>query len=227
MTEHSVLHTPVPAAASGQPFSTLRARSARPVRRIAGLLALAAVLLCAPALPAGETVLQIDPARTTVAYKVDTTLHTVHGTFRLKSGTMRFDPANGAAAGELVVDAASGNSGSDARDQRMQKVVLESARFSEIVFRPNRIEGKVEREGASQVVIHGVFAIHGGEHEVAVPAEVQASGGQFSVVAHFAVPYVKWGMKNPGNFLLHVNDQVEITVQTVAVPGHETSRSAP
>jgi len=49
------------------------------------------------ATPAGvsEIVLTLDPAQSKVHWTVDSTLHTVHGTFALKSGTMHFDPETG------------------------------------------------------------------------------------------------------------------------------------
>ena len=45
-------------------------------------------------------------------------------TFRLKRGSIQFDNATGAASGELVVDSASGESGSDGRDKKMHKDIL-------------------------------------------------------------------------------------------------------
>ena len=48
-----------------------------------------------------------DPARTTVEFTLGDVLHTVHGTFKLKSGTITFDSATGLASGSIVVDAAS------------------------------------------------------------------------------------------------------------------------
>ena len=86
-----------------------------------------------------------------VAFTLGDVLHTVHGTFALKRGNLRFDPETGKASGEIVVDAASGESGSAARDKRMHANILESARYPEIVFRPDRVEGKSRREGASDV----------------------------------------------------------------------------
>ena len=139
-------------------------------------------------------------------------------TFRLKRGDIRFDPATGAAGGELVVDAASGESGSDARDSRMHKNILESDRFPEIVFRPDRIDGKVVSEGQSHVQLHGIFSIHGADHEISMPVDVQASEGRYSATANFVVPYVKWGMKNPSTLFLRVSQQVDITIHTVARP---------
>jgi len=173
------------------------------------------VLLSASALLA-QTALEIDPAQSKVEFTVGSTLHTVHGSFRLKRGTVRFDPATGKASGELVVDATSGDSGNDARDRRMHKDILQSGRYPEIVFRPDRVEGKVAAEGASQVQLHGVFSIHGAEHEMTVPVDVQAAGGQYTSTAHFVVPYIQWGLKNPSTFLLRVGDKVEIAVHTSA-----------
>ena len=43
-------------------------------------------------------------------------------------------------------------------------------KYPEIVFRPDRVDGKVAAEGRSEVQVHGVFAIHGVEHEMLVPA---------------------------------------------------------
>jgi polyisoprenoid-binding protein YceI len=170
-----------------------------------------------PAHTAGSFV--IDPARTKVEFTLSDVLHTVHGTFQLTSGTLRFDPATGAASGELVVDARSGDSGSKARDKRMHANILESEKYPRIAFRPDRVEGKLATEGKSQVQLHGMFSIHGAEHEISVPAVVDADGSQYNVAATFAVPYVKWGMKNPSNLILRVGDTVEISVHTIAIAG--------
>lgn len=165
---------------------------------------------------AQAAVVHLDPARTEVEYSVSSTLHTVHGTFKLKRGDFTFDPATGKASGELVVDAASGDSGNGSRDRRMHESILESAKYPEIVFRPDRVEGKVEPAGHSQVQLHGVFALHGAEHEMMVPLAVDAASGTYRAVATFEVPYIKWGLKNPSTFILRVSDKVQITVKTVA-----------
>jgi polyisoprenoid-binding protein YceI len=180
-------------------------------------LACAAALLAADdSLPVRETVLQIDPALTRVGFTLADVLHTVHGTFALKRGTIRFDPQTGKASGELVVDAASGNSGSPARDRRMTANILETNRYPEIAFRPDRVDGQVAADGSSRVELHGIFTIHGAEHEIVLPLQVDASGGKYTASGRFSVPYVKWGMKNPSTLILRVADKVEIDVQTVA-----------
>jgi polyisoprenoid-binding protein YceI len=179
----------------------------------AGLLVCAALMSCTPAM-AQPAALQIDAAQTKVEFMVGSTLHTVHGTFALKRSTLRFDPATGNIEGEVAIDAASGQSGDGSRDKKMHQEILESAKYPEIVFRPVRLEGKLAPQGASQVKLHGMFAIHGGEHEITVPVDVQAANGKYQATAHIDVPYVQWGMKNPSTFILRVDKSVAITVRT-------------
>jgi polyisoprenoid-binding protein YceI len=162
---------------------------------------------------AAEIVLTVDPAQSSVHYTVGSSLHTVHGTFALKRGTLRLDPATGKAAGEIVVDAISGQSGNDSRDKKMHKEVLESGRFTDIVFRPDRVEGTVQPQGTSSAQLHGVCVLHGREHELTAPVRAELTSGQWKGTATFSVPYNDWGLKNPGNFLLKVDHTVSIEVQ--------------
>jgi polyisoprenoid-binding protein YceI len=160
----------------------------------------------------------IDPAQTTVEFTLGSTLHTIHGKFHLTRGDLRFDPATGQASGELTVDAGSGESGSGARDKRMNHSILESPQFPEIAFRPDRVEGAVVPQGRSQVQLHGTFLLHGQTHEMVLPLIVESHDGQYAATATFSIPYVKWGLKNPSTLFLRVNDSVDITVHTVAHP---------
>ena len=165
-----------------------------------------------------EIVLNADPATATVQFKLSATLHTVHGSFKVKHGIVRFNPATGKISGELVVDASSGASGDDSRDRRMHKEILESAKYPEIVFAPDRVDGAVAARGASQIQVHGMFRIHGADHEISIPVQVRIDNGQVSAKTNFAIPYVKWGMKNPSTFILRVGSEVEIEADTGAVP---------
>src|ERR1700687_222845 len=176
---------------------------------------------------ANEIVLIVDPARSSVHYTVTSSLHTVHGTFALKRGTLRFDPATGKAAGEIVVDAVSGQSGNDSRDKKMHKEVLESARFTDIIFRPDRVEGAVQPQGASSAQLHGVCVLHGSEHELTAPVRAELTSGQWKGTASFSVPYNDWGLKNPGNFLLKVDHMVSIEVQMAGSMQAEAASAKP
>ena len=159
-----------------------------------------------------EAVLEFLPARTTIEFTLGASFHTVHGAFNLKHGAVQFNPASGAISGEIVVDATSGHSGSDARDGRMHREILESARYPEITFRPDRIEGKVEPQGTSTIQVHGMFGIHGAEHQITLPVQVEMTQDQWTASSRFTVPYVEWGIKNPSNFMLRVSRTVEIEV---------------
>ena len=177
-------------------------------RLVSAVLALMTV--AAVTAPAQQTDLKLDPAKTSVKFTLDAALHTVHGTFQARPGTLQFDPASGKISGEILVDAKSGVTGNGMRDRKMHKDVLESERYPEISFLPDRIEGAVARQGNSSVKVHGMFRIHGVEREITVPAEVDMTADLWSATMHFTIPYAKWGLKNPSTLFLRVNDSVEI-----------------
>jgi polyisoprenoid-binding protein YceI len=175
----------------------------------------AALVMLTSAQPARAQALsvQIDSAQSKVEYSLNSTVHTVHGTFAVKNGSVHYDPASGQISGTIVVDAASGQSGNNSRDGRMHREILESAKFPEIIFSPTTVTGAVAADGISKVEVSGRFRLHGQEHDVTLPAEVKANGKNFDITAHLEIPYVKWGLKNPSNFLLHVSDTVTIEIQ--------------
>ena len=118
----------------------------------------------------------------------------------------------------MVVDATSGESGNTQRDSRMHKTVLESAKFPEVSFAPDRVEGKLEAAGTSNVRLHGVFKIHGAAHEITVPVQVTARPDQLATTLKFDVPYVAWGMKDPSVVFLRCGKSVAIEVQATSQP---------
>lgn len=173
---------------------------------VAGLLG----LCLPPEANAQQLALQCDPTESVAKFTLGDVLHVVRGAFRLKSCDLHFDPSSGKVHGEIVFDARSGQSGNGGRDRKMHKDVLESVRYPEIAFRPERVDGKVTPTGTSSVQVHGMFFIHGGEHEITAPAEVNFEAEHWRVTSHFPVPYGKWGMKNPSVLFLRVGDSVDI-----------------
>ena len=164
---------------------------------------------------AQAVVLQADAQRSEVNFTLGDVLHTVRGTFQLKRGTLRLDLASGTLTGEVVVDAKSGNSGTGMRDRKMNREVLESDHYPEIIFRPDHVDGTVTQQGKSTVRVHGIFNIHGSPHELTVPADVEMSSDRWTAILHFAVPYAKWGMRNPSTLFLKVSDSVDIDLVAV------------
>jgi polyisoprenoid-binding protein YceI len=154
-------------------------------------------------------VLQCDKDHTTAGFTLSATFHTVHGTFKLKSCELRYERSSGRITGEIAFDATSGETGNEKRDLKMKRDVLESSQFPAISFRPDRVEGTVAGSGSSTVQVHGMFSLHGTDHELTVPVEVTLEAGRWSAASHFSVPYVKWGLKNPSSAFLHVGESVE------------------
>jgi len=167
---------------------------------------------------------QLDPAQTSVKFTLGDVLHTVRGSFKLKQGTLQIEPS-GKVSGQIVVDATSGDSGNGMRDRKMHKEILESAQYPEIAFRPDRIDGALAGAGKSSVTLHGMFSIHGADHEISVPADVEQGADHWTATVHFTIPYQKWGIKNPSTLFLRVNDTVEIDLAAGGSVVRHTAKS--
>jgi polyisoprenoid-binding protein YceI len=178
---------------------------------------------CAEKLRAQEMTLELDAANSRIEFTLPATLHAVHGTFALKSGTIRFNPSSGAASGLVVVDATSGNSGNSGRDHKMHAEILESQRYPEITFTPTKMSGKVEPQGDSSAQVEGILRLHGGDHVITLTLPVQTKANSLTARTQIVIPYVEWGLKNPSTFLLHVSDKVEVDVTAVGQV-HEQGR---
>lgn len=184
------------------------------------IFALAASLLEAPtptSAQASELTFRFAPAQTHISFTLADILHTIHGSFDLKSGDLQYDAKTALVRGSLVVDATSGRSGNRTRDQRMRGEILETARYPEIAFHPDHVDGKVASSGVSTLQVHGTVSIHGGEHELTVPVRMQMFPDHWVADSHFTVPYVKWGIKNPSRYLLRVSESVQIDIHASGV----------
>lgn len=92
----------------------------------------------------------------------------------------------------------------------MHKEILETQKYPDAIFRPTQIEGRVAREGASDVKIHGLLLLHGGQHELVAMVHAELAGDHWKGTAKFDVPYIQWGIKDPSNWLLKVKPVVNI-----------------
>lgn len=164
---------------------------------------------------AQEMAFQLDPGQSRVQFTLGATFHEVHGSFQLKGGTIRFNPASGEASGSLIVDATSGNTGNERRDRRMHRQILEDQKYPEIVFAPQHISGKLAPQGTSQLELQGLLSLHGEQHPMTFIVPVQVNEAKVSAEVRFTLPYQNWGMKNPSTFVLRVSDKVSIDVHAV------------
>lgn len=160
-----------------------------------------------------QLIVTVDPDHSTLHWTLDTTLHLVHGTFAVKRGELTINPATGNATGDIVADATSGKTDNDSRDKKMHQEILETPRFPDLVFRVDQIEGLTTPLNKGQLKLHGTFLIHGAQHEMIVPADVEFTGDHWNGTAKFAVPYIAWGIKNPSNFLLKASPTVGVDLE--------------
>jgi polyisoprenoid-binding protein YceI len=198
------------------------------IRAFSALLGLLVVLgLTAAAraqAPATPIAITLDPSTTSIRWTLNTTLHTVDGTFKLKNGAFKIDPATGSVNGEIVVDAGSGESGDSGRDKRMQSAVLESAQYPTITFRPTHIDGKIDLAAAGSVVVDGILNLHGQDHPMKITVNLHPQGDGVALATHFTVPFVAWGLKDPSTFVFRTDKQVTLDVEATAMPFRDPSR---
>jgi polyisoprenoid-binding protein YceI len=174
------------------------------------------VLLVAVCPAIAETeVFTVNPAQSKVDFTLGGNLHTVHGGFQLKAGSIQFDPTAGIASGELIVDANSGDSGNGMRDRKMKREILESQKYPEISFVAQKVDGQALLKGSSQVQVSGLMNLHGQSHPMTLIMHVKINGTSASADTAFEIPYVKWGLKNPSTLFLRVSDKVNINVDAV------------
>lgn len=187
------------------------------------ILWFAAIAIAASAFAASpqssKGTLTLDPAHTRISFTVGGPMHTTTGTFQLKNGTITADPAAGQASGEIVIDTNSANTGESMRDAKMKDSVLETARFPEIVFVPKKVAGHEDSDGNFTARMTGILRLHGSDHEITLDVSGRIVGDSLTASTNFVVPYVAWGLANPGILFLRVDKVVDVTIE---VSGHVT-----
>ena len=182
---------------------------------LARFLVLQLSFFCALALSAQQQTFKINPSSSSVAFALTGTGHEVHGTFHVTSGEVQFDPTSPKLAGNIVVSAASGDSGDSGRDKNMHNQVLDVEHYADVTFQPQTYQGTLAKSGDSTIQISGVFTLHGNPHDITVPMQVHIDGANVTAKGSFIVPYVKWGLKDPSIFILKVAKEVHIDLNLV------------
>jgi len=186
-----------------------------------------ALLLATSALaqkPQTPFAVTLDPATTAIHWTLNTTLHTVHGTFKLKSGAFKIDPATGEASGLIVIDATSGESGDASRDKRMHAAILESPQYPTIAFRPTHVDGAIDLSATGPVTVSGIITLHGQEHPLQIAVNLHPQASAVALATHFTVPFVAWGLKDPSTFVFRTDKEVTLDIDAAIVPTPEPAR---
>jgi len=192
------------------------------MKTITTSLLLAPLLLLMPKAVAEHQIFSIDPASSEVSFSLSDPIHAVHGTFHVQTGSVDFNRAGPDISGTVIVAAGSGDSGSESRDRKMSTEILDAPKFATASFAPHSYQGAIALSGDSTVQVTGTFTLHGTSHELTVPMRIHIDGTSCTAKTHFVVPYVKWGLKDPSNFLLKVDKEVGIDL---TLNGHITPAS--
>ncbi|HUY82093.1 MAG TPA: YceI family protein [Acidobacteriaceae bacterium] len=169
---------------------------------------LAAVL--APAAFAQHQTFVVNPDASEVKMTLKTTHELVNGTFHVQSGSIEFDPSTPKMQGSVVVLAGSGKTGNDMRDRKMDKDILKVEQYATVSFEPKTYTGAIARSGDSTIQVTGIFTLLGTPREITIPILVHLEGTTATVKAHFVVPYIQWGLKDPSFMFWKADKDVAI-----------------
>ena len=172
------------------------------------VFALAAVL--APAALAQHQTFVVNPDASEVKITLKTTHELVNGTFHVQSGSIEFDRTAPKMSGSVVVHAGSGKTGNDSRDKKMNNDILKVEKYATVSFEPKTYTGAIAPSGDSNLQVTGIFTLLGTPHQITVPILVHLEGTTATAKAHFVVPYVQWGLKNPSFLMWKADNDVSV-----------------
>jgi polyisoprenoid-binding protein YceI len=176
---------------------------------------IALTVLLTPAAIAQPHTFVVNPNASQVKIKLNTTHELVNGAFRVQSGSIDFDPGSPNMSGVIDVAAGSGKTGNNSRDKKMDKDVLKVQQYPTVSFAPKTYVGAIAPSGDSTIQVTGIFTLLGTPHEITVPVQLQLDGAVETAKAHFVVPYVQWGLKNPTFLFWKVDNDVAIDLNLV------------
>ena len=173
------------------------------------------VLIFARAALAQHQTFAVNPDVSEVKIKLNTTHEVVNGTFHIQFGSIEFDRSNPKMWGSVAVLAGSGKTGNDSRDKKMNKDILKVDQYTTVSFEPKTYTGTIAPSGDSTIQVSGVFTLLGNPHDLTIPMQTRIDGSKATAKAHFVVPYVQWGLKNPSFMFWKAENDVAIDLNLV------------
>jgi polyisoprenoid-binding protein YceI len=168
-----------------------------------------AVILAPVALAQQQTFIA-SPDASEVKITLKTTHEVVNGTFHIQSGSIEFDRSAAKMSGSVVVLAGSGNTGNGSRDKRMNKEILQVEQHATVAFEPKSYTGVIAPSGDSTIQVTGIFTLLGTPHDITIPMLVHLENTTATAKAHFVVPYIQWGLKDPSFLFWKADKDVAI-----------------
>jgi polyisoprenoid-binding protein YceI len=100
--------------------------------------------------------------------------------------------------------------GNGSRDKMMNKDILEVEQHAAVSFEPRSYAGAIAPSGDSTVQVTGIFTLLGTPHEITIPVLVHLEDANATAKAHFVVPYIQWGLKDPSFLFWKADKEVAI-----------------
>ncbi len=174
------------------------------------LAVLALAALFASAAFAQHQTFVVNPDSSEIKIALNTTREVVNGTFHVQSGSIAFDHGTPDMSGSVVVLAGSGKTGNDSRDKRMYKDILQAQQHAAVSFEPKTYTGAIAPSGDSNLSVTGIFTLLGTPHQITIPIAIHLEGAAATAKAHFVVPYIQWGLKDPSFLIWKAEKDVAI-----------------
>ena len=172
------------------------------------IIALAVIL--APVALAQQQTFVANPDASEVKMTLKTTREVVNGTFHIQSGSLEFDRSAAKMSGSVVVLAGSGKTGNGSRDKKMNREILQVEQHATVSFEPKSYAGVIAPSGDSTIQVTGIFTLLGTPHEITIPILVHLEGTTATAKAHFVIPYIQWGLKDPSFLFWKADKDVAI-----------------
>ncbi len=101
-------------------------------------------------------------------------------------------------------------------NRELDEIVLESARYPEIVFRSTSVRGRL-KDGQFEVKITGDLTLHGVTRRITIPARVSVSGNEMRATGEFGLDRSDYGVKATSAFhgLVRVRNGLQFTIDIV------------
>jgi polyisoprenoid-binding protein YceI len=170
----------------------------------------ALAFILAPVALAQQETFVANPDASEVKMTLKTTHEVVNGSFHIQAGSLEFDRSATKMSGSVVVLAGSGKTGNGSRDKKMNKDILQVEQHATVSFEPKSYAGTIAPSGDSTIQVTGIFTLLGMPHEITIPILVHLEGTTATAKAHFVLPYIQWGLKDPSFLFWKADKDVAI-----------------
>lgn len=102
-------------------------------------------------------------------------------------------------------------------NKELREIVLEPAKYPEIVFRSSSVSGKSLGAGQYDLKIRGALTLHGATRPIVIPAKVTVSGSNLRAVGEFSIDRSDFNVKATSAFhgMVRVRKKVKFTFDIV------------